>query len=150
MDSTTVIVTQIVTLITVVIGFFVALYRENRNRRWDLEDRARARAELLRKTDKLTEASIRGHENTVNTVSQIIRSNIDANLIRAPEVEQLLSRLDEAIEKADSAYSSIGKESIKNIKEVKSEVHDVKELTKDTNVKVTDLKNKINPSRSGF
>lgn len=51
MSDKAIIITQLVTLATVVIGFVVALYRERRNRQWDLEDREHARRELLVKQD---------------------------------------------------------------------------------------------------
>lgn len=41
---------QIIIFLTTVAGFLFNIYRENRNRRWDLEDRARAREETMRHT----------------------------------------------------------------------------------------------------
>ena len=44
MDGAT--ITSLVTLATIVIGFMVQIYRENRNRRWDLADRAELAAKV--------------------------------------------------------------------------------------------------------
>jgi hypothetical protein len=41
---------QIIIFLTTVAGFLFNIYRENRNRRWDLEDRARAREETMHRT----------------------------------------------------------------------------------------------------
>ena len=41
---------QVIIFLTTVAGFVFTIYRENRNRRWDLEDRARAREETIRHT----------------------------------------------------------------------------------------------------
>lgn len=37
MDTAT--ITALITLVTVILGVIVQIYRENRNRRWDMEDR---------------------------------------------------------------------------------------------------------------
>jgi hypothetical protein len=42
---------QIIIFLTTVAGFLFNVYRENRNRRWDLEDRARAREETMHRTN---------------------------------------------------------------------------------------------------
>jgi predicted phage tail protein len=42
---------QIIIFLTTVAGFLFNIYRENRNRRWDLEDRARAREETMHRTN---------------------------------------------------------------------------------------------------
>jgi len=39
-------ITALVTLLTVILGFVVQIYRENRNRRWDLEDRKQLAAKV--------------------------------------------------------------------------------------------------------
>lgn len=49
----TTIVLQAVTWLTMVSGFIYTIYRENRNRRWDLEDRAEARKVALEQSQKL-------------------------------------------------------------------------------------------------
>jgi hypothetical protein len=43
----TLVLAPIVTLLTLVVGFYWQAYRESRNRRWDHEDRERARKEQL-------------------------------------------------------------------------------------------------------
>jgi hypothetical protein len=45
---------QIVLLITTIAGFAYNLYREARNRRWDMEDRERARRELAQRVELAT------------------------------------------------------------------------------------------------
>jgi len=49
----TTIVLQAVTWLTMISGFIYTIYRENRNRRWDLEDRAEARRVTLEQSQKL-------------------------------------------------------------------------------------------------
>ena len=52
-----ILVTSITGIITTVLGFAYNLYRDNRNRRWDLENRRLAREEIVARLDENTDLS---------------------------------------------------------------------------------------------
>lgn len=132
MDSTTVIVTQVATLITVIIGFLVALYREKRNRQWDLEDRTRAREEVLNKADTLKEESEKRHKAIGDKLTKILENKFQDS----PEVQKLLKKLDEEIKNAEM-------EALRTVSEVKNEITRVKQITSNSNEVIHSIDKKI-------
>lgn len=74
-ETLTTVLGQALILITTISGFAYTLYRESRQRRWDLEDRARARKDLA--------ATLVGHEKAqierAAAVKDVILDKIDEN-----------------------------------------------------------------------
>lgn len=66
---------QVLILLTTLLGFAYTIYRESRNRRWDLEDRERARHDFTRRVESV-KAEQRTH-GTINT--RAIVAKIDEN-----------------------------------------------------------------------
>jgi hypothetical protein len=64
---------QIIIFLTTVAGFLFNVYRENRNRRWDLEDRARAREEAMKQTTTAAVEVKRELDKQTRVVGQVHR-----------------------------------------------------------------------------
>src|SRR5688572_11512617 len=62
---------QLVLLLTTIAGFVYTVYRENRNRRWDLEDRKRAREELT--------AHVEEQKHVVETRTEALSQQLQEN-----------------------------------------------------------------------
>lgn len=78
---------QIILLLTTVAGFFVTAWRENRNRKWDLEDRRLAREEIA---------------NKVIAQQEVIQSTTDK------QTEIIVEKLDRSHESAKAAFAAAG------------------------------------------
>lgn len=88
MDGTTLslIIGQVITLILALVGFGVSLWREHRNRKWDLEDRRAAREALTRNLDeKFTSTNKKIDENTRVSQEAFHEANDAKNLIASIE-----------------------------------------------------------------
>jgi hypothetical protein len=96
---------QIVLFLTTVAGFAYTIYRENRNRRWDLEDRERARAalaETVTDSQKALAKTVQGQqmkliekidENTELTVTAI--DSAEKTYREANDLNQKLAKITE-------------------------------------------------------
>lgn len=69
---TAILVGQVVTLILAILGFAVSLYREKRNRKWDLEDREAARLRQLEQQKATATALATKTEETATAISDKI------------------------------------------------------------------------------
>lgn len=71
---------QIIILITTLCGFAYTIYRENRNRKWDLEDREWARQQAIRRSKRM-------HKHVSTVVEQVgqqvqdVSNKVDANTV---------------------------------------------------------------------
>ncbi len=68
---------QWVTLLTVIAGFMYQAWRENRQRRWDKEDRAETAERLARKVEHTTEAISSRHAENTRMLADKIDENTD-------------------------------------------------------------------------
>lgn len=104
--------TALVTLMTVISGFLVQIYRENRNRRWDMEDRKILAAKvedakvLVSETSKELKTMI--HENTkistdafheANTVNLKLEKLGIAHNTQSAEQTAAVEKLTEAVKR---------------------------------------------------
>jgi hypothetical protein len=94
MDWTTVIL-QALVLITTLMGFVYSWLRENRNRKWDLEDRAQARAETMQKQNEIK------HE--VQKVQKKVQENTDLTQQAQDQSRVTEERLQHLIQKVMTA-----------------------------------------------
>lgn len=62
--NTTIVVGQVLTLITILVGIFAQYVREKRQRRWDLEDRKAQRAKLELASTAMTDTVAVQHQET--------------------------------------------------------------------------------------
>lgn len=96
---------QFAILVTTVAGFasllatqFFAMYRENRNRKWDLQDRTQARAEMRAHAEVQREETLR----TAIELAKVSNINRD-HLLGA--IEKNTSLTAKSAEQAEAAYS---------------------------------------------
>jgi hypothetical protein len=102
---------QIILFLTTVLGFVITIYRENRNRRWDLEDRERTAKALVAQVDTVSKTlatktaashdalATKIDENTELTATAISKAS-DAYK-EANDVNQKLARLTELFTKVE-------------------------------------------------
>lgn len=104
MDGTTLslIVGQVSTFLLVVIGFGVALWREHRNRKWDLDDRAYARMELNKKLQTY-------HIETTDKIDENTRVSKDA-LHEANDAKVLIASIEESRNKLQQSTIDMASE----------------------------------------
>lgn len=145
-DASGVAVNQQTIWITSLIGFLsllatqiFALWRESRNRKWDMEDRAAARAQ----SQKNAEAQ---RLETITTAIELAR-------VATSHREQIVKEISHNTEitksvgaKADAAYEAANNfnerlDKLRKVLASKSEqIDNIEEISGDTNQKVTDLK----------
>lgn len=94
---------QIIILITTILGFIYTVYRENRNRRWDLEDRERARKELADKLE-IQHAKV---ADKVNADQKVIIDKIQENTEISVSAFKEANDTNKKIEQLAGAYSKI-------------------------------------------
>lgn len=61
---------QILIFLTTVIGFGIQMYRESRNRKWDLADRAAAREQMKAEMQTVKEETVVAHEIVVKKIEE--------------------------------------------------------------------------------
>lgn len=94
-------ITTVAGIITTILGFAVQLYRERRNRAWELEDRRATAAALEHKTEQAARAM---HKESLMTRDVIVRkieenTQLNAEALReANQVNQKLARIDAMID----------------------------------------------------
>jgi seryl-tRNA synthetase len=73
---------QIIILLTTIAGFLYTIYRENRNRRWDLQDRELARKELSQKLENQQEQVaakvVVDHKKLIDKIDENTKITTDA------------------------------------------------------------------------
>ena len=87
-DWTTVIL-QIVLFLTTVSGFGYTIYRENRNRKWDLEDRAAGRQQAIQRQNEISEKV----DQKVGELTQKIEENTQLTVDSDERLKKLLDRI---------------------------------------------------------
>lgn len=96
-----ILVTTVAGIITTILGFMVQLYREGRNRAWELEDRRLAAEELKRETQEaaavLKKETARTRDMLVKKIEENTQINVDA-LKQANHVSDKLARIDTIID----------------------------------------------------
>lgn len=113
---------QLILLLTTVIGFLVQLYRERRNRLWDLEDRDRKARELAAKHELITEKQ--------DQMSREITERIDTNTqitTNALEQARIVKR---RLEEIDKRFDAVHKENLATVMDTVSDTKAVVEETK--------------------
>lgn len=108
-------VAQIITLLTVIAGFWFQIYRENRNRKWDLEDRSAARKRLDDTTTGLAARTEALHADA-EVGRRIIAEKIDANTVisqqaftEANNVNMKIASIGADLLKAEQAKAKVQK-----------------------------------------
>lgn len=138
-------------LVTTVTGFFTliatqmfALWRESRNRKWDLEDRAAARKEMRHHADTQRLETVQTALDLAK-VSAYNKQQLEGHIVRNTEITIA------AAEKADAAYKAANNfnEKLEELRrQLTSKAHQVdniEETTSDTQQKVTEIKEKLIP-----
>ena len=87
-DWTTVVL-QIVLFLTTVSGFGYTIYRENRNRKWDLEDRAAGRQQAIQRQNEISEKV----DQKVGELTQKIEENTQLTVDSDERLKRLLDRI---------------------------------------------------------
>lgn len=125
-----ILVTTVAGIITTILGFVVQLYRERRNRAWELEDRRLTADTLSRKTEQTAEVLKKETEMTrevlVRKIEENTQINVDA-LRQSNFVSQRLTRIDALI---DGVRTQTQLDTVAGI--VKDTKHVVDETKKDT------------------
>lgn len=96
-----ILVTSVTTLVSTILGFGYNLYRDNRNRKWDLENRRLARDEVMRKIDQNTEISVQAFKeaNDVNAkIAALTRQFYEST--HGEGAPKVLLRIDENTQEA--------------------------------------------------
>jgi hypothetical protein len=101
----TLLITTITGLVSTLATFAYNLYRENRNRKWDRENRELARTELLRRIDENTEVSVKAFReaNDVNAkIAALTQQFYEAvpQRIEGEPTPNVLKRVDENTQEA--------------------------------------------------
>jgi hypothetical protein len=95
------IVGQLVILVTTIAGFLYNIYRENRNRRWDIEDRERVRRDISEKVDQskreLASATLATHHTLIEKIDENTEVSKQA-FHEANDVNQKIANLAKAID----------------------------------------------------
>lgn len=84
---------QIILLITTLSGFVYTIYRENRNRRWDLEDRERARQELAQRVELATLRQASAATQHRDEIMEVIDKNTQMNEAALREANDVNRRI---------------------------------------------------------
>jgi hypothetical protein len=96
-----ILVTTLAGIVTTILGFVVQLYRERRNRAWELEDRRLTAEVLQRKTEQTAEVLKKETAMTrdvlVRKIDENTQINVDA-LRQANMVNSKLARIDSLID----------------------------------------------------
>jgi seryl-tRNA synthetase len=71
------IVGQVVILLTTLAGFAIQLYREHRNRKWDLEDRREAREQQRRETEMAAQKLAAKTEQTASKIIEKVQEGTE-------------------------------------------------------------------------
>jgi cbb3-type cytochrome oxidase subunit 3 len=79
-DQSFAIAVLVINFLTLVAGYFISIYRENRRRRWDIEDRARLALELKVKTAEQAEALSNQMKTQHETIEQMISDNTEVSV----------------------------------------------------------------------
>ena len=102
---TTEIIVQLITLVSVIAGYLYNLYREKRNREWDIEDRERVAAELA---NKVVET-----EQNLATYTKIqqdkLMSKIEQNTAITKQIHQKTYETEANLKLMAEKYDAVGK-----------------------------------------
>ena len=128
-------IAQAVIFLTTVAGFLYNIYRENRNRRWDLEDRARAREEQLR-TTAVAAASVKSSLDVHNIVQeakqeelkQVIVEKLDKNTAITQEAAQKAALADRRLAEIRALFEG---EASARLERVEENTQETVELLRD-------------------
>ncbi len=133
-----ILITTVAGIVTTIIGFLVQLYRERRNRAWELEDR-RLTAEALRRETMMAAATLKKEtahtrDVLVNKIEENTQINIDA-LKQANHVGDKLARIGTMIDNVRSK-DRIDKDQLDHVATVVDETKAVVEATKEDTVHI--------------
>jgi gas vesicle protein len=106
---------QIVVVVTTILGFAYTIYRENRNRRWDLEDRKRAREEL----QTLTTSTATKLETTVEHRATELATALSS---RATELAQTVDRQRHQLSEQLTENTQISKQAFHEANDVNQKI----------------------------
>jgi hypothetical protein len=82
---------QLVIWITTLTGFIYTIYRENRNRKWDLEDRRAARRQAIKRSRRL--------EKTMGNIDTRLEENTQMTAAASSTAEDAATKLDEILKR---------------------------------------------------
>lgn len=123
---------EIVILITTILGFAIALYRESRNRKWDLADRQAEREALAQETRAMADRLAIETRETADRLSHEIAVNTDVSIGAFKEANDVNRKI-----------WGIARRFMKD--EETSTIEDIDKTTKEINEKVTDLTDALTP-----
>ena len=128
-----ILITTVAGIVTTILGFLVQLYRERRNRAWELEDR-QATAEALRRETIMAAATLKTEtaktrDILMNKIEENTQINIDA-LKQANHVGDKLARIGALIDNVRTT-KQIDKDQLDHVATVVEETKAVVDATKD-------------------
>jgi hypothetical protein len=123
-----ILITTIAGIVTTIIGFVVQLYRERRNRAWELEDR-RLTADALQQKNEQTAAAL--HKDTQRTRDMLARK-IDENTQISVDAFREANAINVKLARIDAMIDGVRtQEQLEHVAEIVTDTKHVAEATKE-------------------
>lgn len=147
-ESTT-LVGQFLLFLTTVIGFGIQMYRESRNRKWDLEDRKNARREMESKVESVKQETVAAHEVVVRKIEENTElsrtafseaNNVNKKFLAlANAINATYDRKAAGIRERESDFAH----AVATVEATKESVDEAKAVAEDTNLTVHAIEKKL-------
>lgn len=144
-DNDGTLIGQVFIFLVTILGFAIQIYREKRNRAWDLVDRELAREAIAAKVDVATTATIRRQEHVIQKIEENNDINREAIKVSNTFNEKLISlaeRINGPYERKASGIHQLA-ELQQTLRETKEAVNETKHTAEDTLVTVQKIDEKL-------